>query len=374
MRAEHAEASAADPDTLHAVTTVAAEIFTASPRAHAAKAYLHRRGIDLNVVGEEWVVGYAPPGWTRLVDVLRPRFGDQALLDAGIARRTSRGNLIDSFRARVVFGVRNGVDGQLVGFIGRDLSGDPNAPKYLNTHRNALYDKSALLFGMVEGKDATIAQQPVIVEGPLDVLAIAGRLPHGSRHLLPVASCGTAFTAAHARQIAASARADDMPVVVAMDGDQAGRSGALAAAEQLRRTGLDVRIANLPDGTDPADYLARPGASVDAFRADHATSLLTVRVHDAIAQQGDRMQWVEGRLAAMRNITRFLTTYPAGYAAQQIGWLADQLELEPSTIAFALADAFRNPPGSALGRARDRYTNAEAPRSEAVLMERLGHG
>jgi DNA primase (bacterial type) len=329
-----------DLAALQAATQSAAELFTASPRAHAARAYLRQRGIDPNELGPAWIIGYAPPGWTRLVDALRDRFDERTLLAAGLAGRSSRGTLIDVFRDRIILGIRNPADERVAGFIGRDLSGHPHAPKYLNTCQHVLFDKSQLLFGLVEGQHAG-PQQPVVVEGPLDVLAIAGKLGHDQRDFLPIAPCGTAFTAAHARHIAEVAFADQSPVVIAMDGDAPGRAAALKAGEQLRQIGLDVRIAALPNGSDPAEHLARPDASTDPFRAENAMPLLTAHAEQAIALQGDRMQWVEGRLGALHAIAGYLATYPPSYAARQVGWLAAMLDVEPSTVTHELAGAFR---------------------------------
>jgi DNA primase len=53
------------------VTAAAAALFTEPPRQKAAIAYLRQRGIDAYGLSAEWVLGYAPPGWTRLVDRLR---------------------------------------------------------------------------------------------------------------------------------------------------------------------------------------------------------------------------------------------------------------------------------------------------------------
>ena len=263
-----------EPDQQHtdsaglcAVTTAAAEMFTAAPRRAAALAYLRQRGIDTGHLPEGWPLGYAPPGWTRLVDGLRGEFGDQALLDSGLARISSRGSLIDTFRDRVIFPVHHSatggrdrrLDGQVGGFIGRDLSGHPGAPKYLNSRHSALYVKSELLYGLHEGMVAGVEPaQIVAVEGPLDVLAIAARAARDQRiDILPVAGSGTAFTANHARQVAIVARQFQAEVVVAFDADAPGRAAALAAGNRLHLAGADVRIAALPNGNDPASYLAQ---------------------------------------------------------------------------------------------------------------------
>jgi DNA primase len=328
------------PELLQAVTDEAARIFSRPPRLFAARTYLRQRGIDSANLDSAWLLGYAPPGWTRLVDKLQDQFSDLALIDADLAHPSSAGNLIDSFRDRVVFGIRD-TDGHVAGFIGRDLSGNENAPKYLNTRHTALFDKSSLLFGLSEGlaRDPQ-PRQPVIVEGPLDVLAIAARANANRADLLPVAACGTAFTANDARLVAKIAFAHESPVVVAMDGDAAGRTAALGAGEQLRAVGLDVRIAALPNGTDPAEYLSRPGTSLDAFTADYGEPLLTMRVQQAIAAQGDRMQWIEGRLAAARTIANYLATYPPSHTAHQIGWIADALDLSRTTITREFTSAY----------------------------------
>jgi DNA primase len=342
------------PDLLRAVIDESARIFAQPPRLCAARTYLRQRGIDPANLDSSWLLGYAPPGWTRLVDKLQDRFSDLALIDADLAHPSSAGSLIDTFRDRVIFGVRD-ADGCVAGFIGRDLSGNDNAPKYLNTRQTALFDKSSLLFGLSEGLAGDPRpRQPVIVEGSLDVLAIAARANADRADLLPVAACGTAFTARHARLVATAAFAHESPVVVAMDGDAAGRTAALAAGEQLRAAGLNVGIAALPNGTDPAEYLSHPGTSLDPFTVDYGVPLLTVRVQQAIAAQGDRMQWIEGRLAAARAIADYLATYPASYTAHQIGWLADTLDLSRSTITREFTSAYDRKAIQSLPRRRAR--------------------
>jgi DNA primase len=327
-----------DIRSLREVTAAAAAVFTEPQRQRAAIAYLRQRGIDASDLSSEWVLGYAPSGWTRLVDRLRVEFSEQALLNAGVARRSSRGSLIDAFRDRVLMGIRDS-DGTIAGFIGRDLSGHPNVPKYLNTGQHALFDKGKMLYGLFEGRTDG-ARQPVVVEGPLDVLAIAARQQRdATSNLLPVAASGTAFTIVQARRVAEAAFDNRSPVVVAMDGDAPGRAAALTAGERLRHAGLDVRIATVPNGSDPADYLARPAGSLDLFHAEHARPLLSVYVENAIAKRRDGMQWVEGRLSALRSVTPYLATYPPTQAARQVGWLAAALDLDPTTVTRELATA-----------------------------------
>ena len=328
---------------LREVTSAAASILTAPNRRATALAYLRQRGIEPAAIPETWPLGYAPPGWTHLLDTLTERFPDEVLLASGLARRSSRGTLIDTFRDRIIFPIHQS-DGQVAGFIGRDLSGAFHAPKYLNTHRHLLFDKSSLLYGLHEARTSIAPdRQPVVVEGPLDVLAIAAaarRDRHDTTVLMPVAACGTAFTVAHARQLAD--RAPGSPVVVAMDGDTAGQSAATTAGELLRQVGLDARIAVLPNGLDPAELLSH-GGSIEIFTSRQALPLLTVHVHRAIAAQGDRMQWIEGRLGAGRAIASYLSTYPVEHAARHIAWISEALQIAHFSFTEQLADAFLRP-------------------------------
>jgi DNA primase len=198
-----------------------------------------------------------------------------------------------------------------------------------------------LVYGLFEGTRAGGARQPVVVEGPLDVLAIAARQSAGNSFgLLPVAPSGTAVTVVQARRVAEVALDNRLPVVVAMDGDAPGRAGALTAGEHLRNAGVDVRIATLPNGTDPAEHIARPDGSVDVFHADHGLPLVTARIVEAVARQGDSIQWAEGRLRAVRDITRYLATYSPDYAARQVAGVATRLGFDAHTVTTELADAF----------------------------------
>jgi DNA primase len=335
--------SITDTNTLQAITAEAERILTGPERRQTAVSYLGQRGINGGALPDDWPLGYAPPGWTNLTNILRASgFDDQELLDAGLARRSSRDTLIDVFRDRVIFPIHDR-SGAVAGFVGRDLSGAPGTPKYLNTAETPLFNKGALLYGLHEAEIATPrAIRPVLVEGPLDVLALATCAQmSGDADLMPLATCGTAVTPAQARLIAGAAEKYDLPVVIAMDGDTAGRSAAVAAGEQLRRTGRDVLVAILPNGMDPTEWTADPDRSLNVFRQSDSLPLLTVQIERCIAAHGEHMQWVEGRVAAARGIARILSDYPPEHAIAQTGWISSTLDIAPSTFAAALSTAYR---------------------------------
>ena len=150
-----------------------------------APGYLRERlGTDL-ADDERFRVGYAPPGPTSLIQYLTARGASIAeLVDAGLARETERGRLVDAFRDRLVFPIYSG--GDLVGFIcRRNPTKDDHAfagPKYLNTRGTVVFHKGEELFGLTEGSaDLDAGATPVLVEGPMDAIAVT--LVSGGMHV-----------------------------------------------------------------------------------------------------------------------------------------------------------------------------------------------
>ena len=198
--------------------------------------------------------GQAPAGWTNLVNHLRQHgVSDDEMIITGVATRASTGRLIDRFRDRVVFPIIQ--NGEVLGFIGRrhpDLSDIGRAgPKYLNTGETPLFHKGAQLYGLVQDQLPTAAI-PVIVEGPMDAIAVT--LASRGRYI-GVAPLGTSLTDEQAAQLA---RISGHPVV-ATDADPAGRIAAERDYWMLSCHRLDPLHTRLPDSTDPADLLALKG-------------------------------------------------------------------------------------------------------------------
>jgi DNA primase catalytic core len=263
--------------------------------------YLTERfGIDL--AGHEHVrPGQAPAGWTNLVTHLR-RHGvrDEEMLAAGVAVTSRRGTLIDRFRDRVMFPVlRPGTGGsEILGFVGRrnpqltdaDQHHGRGGPKYLNTADTPLFHKGAQLFGAVDELLAACAV-PVIVEGPMDAIAVTLA---GAGRYVGLAPLGTSLTDEQAAQLAAGRR----DPIVATDADLAGQVAAERDFWILTPHGMDPDYARFPAGHDPADLLAMrgPAALVAALQTQQplAERLLTERL--------DNLPPEKARLAAARVI------------------------------------------------------------------------
>ncbi len=222
----------------------------ASPKGAAARAYLEGRGLDAAAI-EHFGLGFAPEGWDTLCKALRGAKLDAELgVRAGLLtqRRGGDGHY-DFFRGRVIFPIHD-VRGRVVAFGGRALSSDQE-PKYLNTPETPIFRKREAFYGFPEALSAIRkAEQVVVVEGYFDriALAIAG-VPEA------VATCGTALTREHARQLRRRTR----EVVLLFDADAAGERALERALEVLLPEGLRVRAGILPAGEDPADVLEREG-------------------------------------------------------------------------------------------------------------------
>jgi len=228
-----------------------------------------RFGVDL-AGHEHFRPGQAPAGWNNLVQHLR-RHGvsDAEMLAAGVASTASTGRLIDRFRDRVMFPVIHRCE--VLGFVGRrhpdltdaDQQNGNGGPKYLNTADTPLFHKGAQLFGVVDELLAAGAV-PVIVEGPMDAIAVT--LASAGRYV-GLAPLGTSLTDEQAAQLGSIGR----DPLVGTDADLAGQVAAERDFWLLTPHGLDPGYAQFPAGHDPADLLALRGpaslvAALDAHQ------------------------------------------------------------------------------------------------------------
>jgi DNA primase len=224
-QAELGDAPRIDRRRLFELNEQAADFFAARFRDSWAPAYLiGRLGTDL-ADDERFTPGYAPAGWTELTDHLR-RLGatDTEIVAAGLGSHASTGRVIDRFRDRLLFAIRDGAE--IHGWIGRrnpahdgDEAGRA-VPKYLNTAETDLFTKGHELYGLTEAAKAlTAGAVPVLVEGPLDALAVTLA---GDGRYVGIAPLGTAFTDAQADRLRPFIGGGRPGIIVATDADLAG--------------------------------------------------------------------------------------------------------------------------------------------------------
>jgi len=267
------------------LNTQAARFFTARYVDSWAPAYLAERlGTDLTG-DERFRVGYAPASWTALTDHLRGQGAtDQQIVAAGLGSVASTGRVIDRFRDRLVFPIlsaspEGGPDGlgsvEVLGWIGRRnpnrTEQDNAGPKYLNTPETGLFIKGHQLYGLAENATALAeGATPVLVEGPLDALAVTLA---GDRRFVGVAPLGTAFTDAQADALQPYLGPGRPGVIVATDNDRAGQQAARRAFWQLTARGDNPRHLVVPHGKDPAELLQTAGPAALRSALEQAPDL-----------------------------------------------------------------------------------------------------
>lgn len=287
----------------------------------AARHYLRERGFDGEMV-RRYKVGWAPDDWDQLVKALP--FSPKVLRDAGLGRESKRGGTNDFFRARVLFPIFD-PQGDPIGFGGRMLPGG-RPPKYQNTPETTLYRKSKVLYGLNWAKDEAVRENEVIIcEGYTDVIGFAtvglGRA---------VATCGTALTDDHVRTLQRFAP----KLVLAFDPDAAGQAAADRVYEWERKHEVEVAVAALPPGGDPAD-LSR--SDPDALRASiaNAQPFLGFRV-DRILAAAD-LRTPEGRGRAAETALAAVAEHPNEFVRDQyVMTIAGRCQLDPDRLRASL--------------------------------------
>jgi len=225
-----------------------------APAGEAALAYARGRGLTDESI-DRFELGYSPDAWDGLVRAARAAgYGERQLLAAGLVSQREAGGVYDRFRNRLMFPICD-VGGRVIAFGGRALAAEERA-KYLNSPETALFDKSSTLYGLNWARQA-IGQldQSILVEGYFDVVT-----PAQAGVANVVATLGTALTDRHVRML--SRLASD--VVLVFDSDAAGVAAAERGLELFIAQEVNVRVAAVPDGKDPCDYVLAAGA--DAFR------------------------------------------------------------------------------------------------------------
>lgn len=296
-------------DRILELTRASADWYAEQLDGSPAEGYLRGRtgSADLS----RYTLGYAPAGWTGLVDHLREdaQATDAELVDAGLAKWSKRGTLYDVFRDRLVFGLHDR-DGDLVGFVGRSAPGTDDGPKYLNTPETSVFHKGQVLFGLPEGReDLQRGAAPVRVEGTFDAIAVTAA---GGGRVVGVAPLGTALTPAQVDDLV-DAAGEDRRVLVAPDSDKAGLDAAVRDYWQLIDRGVDPRVLPFP-GTDPADLWENEPELLTAIAAsaEQAPPLASTVIDHRLARHAEQLDqgWVTARVNAARAVAPVIASSP----------------------------------------------------------------
>lgn len=256
------------------------------PEGKTARAYTSKRAMTPAGL-KSFGVGYAPEGWDNLyIHMQNLGFSDEEMSNSGlftVSRKT--GKLIDLLRNRLVFPIFN-VYGEVIAFGGRVL--DDSLPKYVNSPDSLVYKKKEHLYALnFAKKDRT--GRLIVVEGYMDAFAM-----HQAGVCNAVASLGTAFTDSQLRL--ASKYANE--IIFFFDADNAGQNAAISAIQKMmsylkKMSGIQmrIRIAKVPDGKDPDEFIRNNGA--EAFQkvindAKDVETYLSDKAYDDNYNNGDK--------------------------------------------------------------------------------------
>ena len=244
-----------------------------------ARDYLAKRGVSAEAI-KLFRLGAAPEAWDDTVNWAKSKGHDLAVMEqAGlIIRKEGTDRHYDRFRGRLIFPICD-EQGRVIGFSGRVLSGDEKQAKYVNSPETPIFTKGKVFFGLDKSKRPLLdAESAIICEGQLDLIAC---YMAGVQNV--VAPQGTALTPDHARILKRYVE----EAVLCFDADNAGQNAAIRSLDPLLNAGLAIRVATIPNGKDPDDFIKQNGGA--AFR-------------DIIDKAEGFFDWYLKRLAATNDI------------------------------------------------------------------------
>jgi DNA primase len=305
------------------------------PDARAAREYLKSRGIN-GEIARQFKLGWAPDEWDGLSKALG--FNEQVLLGTGLGFVNKGDRRQDSLRARIIFPIFDN-SGKAIAVGGRILPSNDGPrsdgrveAKYKNSPETVIYSKRRTLYALNWAKDDIIRSGEIIVcEGYTDVIAFFGAgLPRA------VATCGTALGEEHFRIMRNFAKR----IVLAYDADSAGQSAAASVYQWERQHEVDVLVARLPKGSDPADLARHDPEQLRQIVAD-AVPFLQFRLDRVL--DAANLATAEGRARAADLALEVLAEHPSDLVRDQyLMEVAYKLRLEESTLRPRMAEIARS--------------------------------
>jgi DNA primase len=243
-------------ERLYEIVERSCQFFEAQFADHEpAREYLKKRGLEDATV-RSFRVGFAPDSWQDLRDhLVQAGYSEREVERAGMIKRGERGSYYDRFRSRITFPIMDAA-GRPVAFSGRVIGAaaeDKENAKYLNSPETPLFDKGRILFGYNKAKQFIRRNDfAILVEGQMDLV-----MSHQAGFPNTIAASGTGLTDDHLLLIDRLTKR----LVLAFDADEAGIASSGRAAVLALRRGMDVKVAHVPLGKDPADCILEDPAS-----------------------------------------------------------------------------------------------------------------
>jgi DNA primase len=233
---------------------------------HLSLSYLYDRGLDKDTINK-FRLGYAADDKNALKNhLLKLKFSEKLLIEAGLLIRLENNESYDRFRGRIIFPIFDNKD-RIIAFGGRSMNNNIQ-PKYLNSPETLLFKKKEVLYGENFSKSYALTNKSIIVvEGYMDVIAM-----HNNGFNETVASLGTALSEHHIQKLW---KYSNEPVLL-MDGDEAGKRAMQRAADlviPLIKAGYSIKFASLPSGLDPDEAIKAYGKEFVKKIIDNSVNL-----------------------------------------------------------------------------------------------------
>jgi DNA primase len=285
-----------------------------------AKEYLKTRGVSDEVI-HGFKLGFAPPGWDKLVRAFLAREIDERLLTkAGLAISREEKRPIDRFRNRLMIPICDGRS-RVVGFGGRVL--DSSQPKYLNSPESMIFSKKHILFAFDSAhRSIKESGQAVVVEGYMDAITA-----HAYGITNVVASLGTAFSIEQAKLLLRYAQ----EIFFAYDSDAAGQNATSRAISILQDLGAKVKVVCIPDGKDPDEFIRKHGGDEFRLLVRQAVSHLEYQVNQAFKSVD--YTTLEGKISVVAKTVPVLAqANNAVEVNEHIARIAEALTIDESAV------------------------------------------
>ena len=290
------------------------------PQCRAVTEYIAGRGITASSV-KTFGLGAAPDSWGALCDEMERRgYTKTELLDAGLAARSSKGNIYDFFRNRLIFPLID-VRGNVVGFSGRRITNDENERKFIHTKETILFNKSRFLFGLNLAKKTKLGRI-ILVEGNVDVITLRQAGFDNA-----IASLGTSLTEEQARLISNYTR----EVVIAYDSDKAGVAATERAIGHLERLGVAIKVLKVPGNKDPDEFIRNHGPGAFAALLNSMGNHIEYRL--SLIEAKYDLTDDAGKVAYLKETAEMLSTVSSPVAREIYGnRVAEKLRISPEAM------------------------------------------
>ena len=213
--------------------------------------YIYNRGFTLEDI-KKYNIGYSTNSWNDTYNYLIDEgYAEDELVILGIVKQNDSGNIFDFFRNRIMFPIQN-QNAKIIGFGGRIIESNENAPKYLNSLDSPVFNKGKELFGLINGGEIVRRKDyAILMEGYLDVLT-----SHKNGFDNAVASLGTALTEDQVILL----KKYTNNIVISYDNDEAGKNATLKASYLFKKYDFNVKCLVLSGNEkDPDEYIRKNG-------------------------------------------------------------------------------------------------------------------